>query len=388
MLLRRVFSAATACAILCAGFTACSSQKYPEGSVEYAYDPEAPSLYEEFADYFDVGSAINPWDLTEGTNEYEIITNQFNIYTYENDSKPDHMHPSEDVYNFENTDKLVEFAEQNGKKVRGHTLIWHSQCPDWFFYDENGNDASADLLVERIKEHVTTIVSHYKGKIDTWDVVNEVLDDGYGLRFSDWLRLVGDYDGDGDDYDFIEIAFRAAREADPDARLIINDYSLESNTNKAITMYNMVKAMLEEGVPVDGIGLQMHVGYDTDVQLVRDNMEILAGLKEINPDFVLEVTELDMNCYTWGNEDIEIDLTDEFVEQFDNTYKELFNIFLDYAEEGILKTVVFWGYNDGASWLNGSPAGRVNHPLLIDRDLKFKSAYWAVINTPSEREAQ
>lgn len=153
-------------------------------------------------------------------------------------------------------------------------------------------------------------------------------------------------------------------------------------------MYNMVKAMLEEGVPVDGIGLQMHVGYDTDVQLVRDNMEILAGLKEINPDFVLEVTELDMNCYTWGNEDIEVDLTDEFVEQFDNTYKELFNIFLDYAEEGILKTVVFWGYNDGASWLNGSPAGRVNHPLLIDRDLKFKSAYWAVINTPSEREAQ
>ena len=150
----------------------------------------------------------------------------------------------------------------------------------------------------------------------------------------------------------------------------------------------MVKAMLEEGVPIDGIGLQMHVGYDTDVQLVRDNMEILAGLKDINPDFVLEVTELDMNCYTWGNEDIEVDLTDEFVEQFDNTYKELFNVFLDFAEEGVLKTVVFWGYNDGMSWLNGSPAGRVNHPLLIDRDLKFKSAYWAVINTPSEREAQ
>ncbi len=382
----RFLSSMMACAMLVGTFTSCASDlKYSGDLVEYAYDENAPSLYEEFADYFQIGAAINPSDLEEGTERFNIITNQFNVFTMENDTKPDHIHPSEDTYNFTNTDKFVEYGEKYDKTLRGHTLIWHSQCPDWFFYDDEGNEVTADVLVDRINEHVTTIVSRYKGKIDTWDVVNEVLDDAYGLRFSKWLKLVGDYDGDGDDYDFIEIAFRAAHEADPDARLIINDYSLESNTNKAITMYNMVKDMLEEGVSIDGIGIQMHIGVNTDIELARNNIEILAGLKEEYPDFIIEVTELDMSCYDWGDESIEVDLTDEFVQKFDDKYCELFNMLMDFAEEGVIDTVVFWGYNDGASWLNGSPEGRVNHPLLIDRELKFKSAYWALMNLPSQR---
>ena len=379
----------TACAVLMGSFTACASDlKYSGNDLpEYAYDEDTPSLYEEYADYFNIGAAINTSDLEEGTNQYNLITKQFNVFTMENDTKPDHIHPSEDTYNFTSTDKFVEYGEANDKILRGHTLVWHSQCPDWFFYDDEGNEVSADVLVERMKEHITTIVSRYKGKIDTWDVVNEVLDDSYGLRFSNWLKIVGDYDGDGDKYDFIEIAFRTAHEADPDARLIINDYSLETNTNKAITMYNMVKTMLEEGVPVDGVGLQMHIGYDTDIELARDNIEILAGLKEINPDFVIEITELDMSCYSWGDESTEVELTDEFVQQFDDKYCELFNMLMDFAEEGLVDTVVFLGYNDGATWLNGYPvANRTNHPLLIDRDLKFKSAYWALMNLPSQRQ--
>lgn len=379
----------TACAILLGTFTSCASNLKYSGSAlpEYAYDETAPSLYEEFADYFNVGAAINPSDLVEGTEQYNIITKQFNVFTMENDTKPDHVHPSEDTYNFTNTDKFVEYGEKNGKILRGHTLVWHSQCPDWFFYDDEGNEVTADVLVERLKEHITTIVSHYKGKIDTWDVVNEVLDDNFGLRLSNWLKIIGDYDGDGDKYDFIEIAFRTAHEADPDARLIINDYSLETSENKAITMYNMVKQMLEEGVPVDGVGLQMHIGYDTDIEQARNNIEILAKLREVNPDFVIEITELDMSCYSWGDESTEIELTKEFVQQFDDKYCELFNMLMDFAEQGIIDTVVFWGYNDGASWLNGFPvANRTNHPLLIDRDLKFKSAYWALMNLPSRRQ--
>ena len=271
---KRILSAVLAVIMIMTVMTACG-----EAKPEYAYDDEAPSLCEAYADYFNIGAAINSWDLTdETTDRFKLINKHFNTFVMENETKPDQIHPKEDTYNFDATDKFVEFGEKYGKTLRGHTLVWHSQVPDWFFED-NGEQASADLLVERMKEHITTVVSRYKGKIDTWDVCNEVLDDSYGLRLSNWLKIIKDYDGDGDRYDFIEIAFRTAHEADPDARLIINDYSLESSTDKAITMYNMVKKMLEEGVPVDGVGLQMHVGIDMDVEKARENMKILARLK-------------------------------------------------------------------------------------------------------------
>ncbi len=358
-----------------------------EHTIEYAFDDAAPSLYEQYADYFSIGSAINSWDIEDSASDsYKIVERQFDTVVYENQTKPDQIHPSEKYYKFEPTDKLVEWAEVNGKKVRGHTLVWHSQCPGWFFRD-GAETTDADLLVQRMKDHITTIVSRYKGKIDTWDVVNEILDDSSGLRQSDWLNIIGDYDGDGDNYDFIEIAFQTAHEADPDARLIINDYSLESSNKKASEMYNLVKALLEEGIPVDGIGLQMHVDYSVNVNNVRKNMENLAKLREIDPDFVLEVTELDMSCFRWSDQAKEKEFTEEFAAVFDEKYAQLFQLFMELAEEGILDTVVFWGYYDGGTWLNGFPVeGRTNHPLLIDREMKFKSAYWRIYNLPEERE--
>ncbi len=377
---KRILSAAIAVIMILTVMTACG-----EAKPEYAYDDEAPSLCEAYADYFNIGAAINSWDLTdETTDRFKVINKHFNTYVMENETKPDQIHPKEDTYNFDATDKFVEFGEKYGKTLRGHTLVWHSQVPNWFFED-NGEQASADLLVERMKEHITTVVSRYKGKIDTWDVVNEVLDDSYGLRLSNWLKIIKDYDGDGDRYDFIEIAFRTAHEADPDARLIINDYSLESSTDKAITMYNMVKKMLEEDVPVDGVGLQMHVGIDMDVEKARENIEILAKLKKINPDFVIEITELDMSCYGWGNNDLNIDFK-SIEKDFNAKYVELFNMLMDLSEDGLLDSVVFWGFNDGNTWLNGFPIeGRTNYPFLIDADLKFKSAFWKVIELPEKR---
>ena len=387
---KKLLCTAVAAAMLVTSLSACSKEvNYTADMAEYAYEDKAPSLCEVYADYFQVGAAVKPRDFEEGTERFEIINKQFNVYTLENDTKPENIHPSEDEYNFEATDQLVEFAEKYDKTVRGHTLVWHSQCPDWFFYDDDGNQVSADVLVERMKEHITTIVSRYKGKIDTWDVCNEVIDDSYGLRFSDWLKIIGDYDGDGDNYDFVEIAFKTAHEADPDARLIINDYSLEVNSNKAITMYNMVKQLLEEGVPIDGIGLQMHIDYETDVERMRKNIALFEKLREIDPDFVIEVTELDLSCFTSNDKSTEKEITEEFTEQFDAKYCEVFNMLMDLSEEGILDTVVFWGYDDGSSWLNEFPVeGRTNHPLLIDRDLKFKSAYWDLMNLPRLREAE
>lgn len=382
MKLKKVICLAMTAVMLVLTMTSCGNDP---NRPEFAYDETAPSLCEAYADYFKVGAAINSWDLNdENTEKYKIISKHFNTFVMENETKADHMHPSENTYNFAATDKFVEFGEKVGATLRGHCLVWHSQWPGWIFKDGN-EEASADLVVERMKEHITTIVTRYKGKIHTWDVVNEVLDGG-GMRFSDWLKIVGDYDGDGDKYDFIEIAFRTARECDPDARLVINDYSLESDSNKAIKMYNMCKKMMEEGVPVDGVGLQMHVGIDMDVQQARENIEVLAKLKKINPDFVIEVTELDMSCYTWGDDSLSLDFK-SIEKQFNDKYVELFNMLMDLSEEGLLDTVVFWGFNDGNTWLNGFPVeGRTNYPFLIDADLKFKSAFWEVLKLPEKRK--
>ncbi len=350
-------------ALMLMSLSGCSGNK-----VICAYEEETPSLYEQFEQWFGVGAAINSWNLDGSSEQYKTITKHFNVFVYENESKPDATHPSEDRYNFANVDKFVEFGEQTGATLRGHTLLWHSQCPDWFFFDSNGNYVAPEVLLERIDEHVTTIVSRYAGKIDTWDVVNEVISDGAGLRDSHWYNVVGDYDGDGDKYDYIEQAFRSARAADPDARLIINDYNMEWSESKTISMYLAVKQMLSEGVPIDGVGLQMHIGPDLDVAKLRSNIEILLKLRDINPDFVIEVTEMDMNMTGSTKEDFEKQAA---------KYAEMFQLFIDLAEEGVLDTVVFWGFYDGASWLNKSDAD--NYPMLFDREFMTKPAFWSVL---------
>lgn len=350
---------------------------------EHTYDEDAPSLYEAFSDYFRVGAAINSWYFSNTKSEDFIsMMKQFNIFTLENESKPDAMHPSEDRYNFTNVDKFVAFGEKYGVSLRGHTLIWHSQCPNWFFYKSgtSGTAATAEQLMERIDEHVTTIVSRYAGKIDSWDVVNEVFNDDGTLRDSKWLQIVGDYDGDGDKYDYIEQAFISASKADPEAKLIINDYNLEWSSSKVNGVYNLVKSMLQDGIKVDGVGLQMHIAYNTDINTLRKNLEKLATLREYNPDFTIQITEMDMSCFVWNDNSLKVDLTDSFMKQYNKTYVEAFKLFMEFSERGLIDTVVFWGINDDHSWLNNSPAGRVNHPFLIDRDNGFKSTYWEVLS--------
>ncbi len=349
-------------------------------TAKHTYEAVSPSLYEAFSDYFRVGAAINTWNLNStSSNDFKSFMKQFNMFVLENEAKPDAMHPSEKSYNFSNVDKFVQFGEKYGVALRGHTLIWHAQCPEWFFYKSgtSGTKATADQLMKRIDEHVTTIVSRYKGKIDSWDVVNEVFNDDGTLRDSKWLQIVGDYDGDGDKYDFIEQAFKSAAKADPDAKLIINDYNLEWSTAKTNGMYNLIKSMLEDGIKVDGVGLQMHIAYNTDINQLRRNMETLAGLKKYNPDFTIQVTEMDMNCFVWGDDSKTVELTDSFMRQYNKTYVDAFKLFMDFADRGLLDTVVFWGINDGNSWINND--GRVNHPFLIARNNEIKSTYWEVI---------
>ncbi len=337
-----------------------------------AYGADAPSLCEAFKNCFLLGSAIPTKFVEKGTIENEVVLKQYNVFTLENESKPVSVHPEEDRYDFSRVDKFVEFGEKNGVTLRGHTLVWHQACPDWFFYDKDGNLVSEDVLLARLKEHVTTIVSRYRGRIRTWDVVNEVIIDEGGMRESMWYKISGK--------NYIKQAFRWAREADPDARLLINEYNLESHDPKLDTMIDFVREMLEEGVPVDGIGLQMHLNLlNTDMDKLRSNVRKLAKLREIKPDLKFEVTELDLSCYKWEDMSEDVAWTDELHEQFRKKYTELFRFLIELSEEGILDTVLFWGINDGNSWLNGFPRRHKNYPMLIARDFILKDAYYDVL---------
>ncbi len=361
--------------------TACTDSS--RGGATYSYDEEAPALHEAYDQWFKIGCAINSWNLDDlDSPEYKTLAKHFNAFVFENESKQDAIQPSEGNFRWDAMDKMVAFCEENGATLRGHTLLWHSQCPDWFFTD-NGQDASAELVIERLRNHVTTVVTRYKGKVDSWDVVNEVIGDGGGLRDSNWLRLVGDYDGDGDKYDFIEQAFLAAREADPDARLMINDYSIEASESKAVSMYLAVKKMLEDGIPIDGIGFQSHIGINTNIDDMRRCFEILGKLREIKPDLIFEVTELDMGVYNWGDNN-ETEYTKEIEEQQSAKYRELFEFYIEQAELGYLDSVVFWGLSDNHSWLNKSE--QKNYPMLFGRDWVLKDCYWEVLEVAEEHK--
>jgi len=338
---------------------------------KFAHGAAEPSLCGAFDGKFKVGAAVNTWHFGEDSAESKVIRKHFNVLTLENQSKPEPVHPEEGRWVFEPVDRFVQFGAENGMTLRGHTLVWHSQVPRWFFRDGEG-EASAELLLNRMRDHITTMVTRYKGKIHTWDVVNEVLRDEGGLRESAWYKITGDV--------YIAEAFRTAHEADPEARLIINDYNLESSDAKADTMNELVRRLLADGVPVHGVGLQMHLGLDTDMERLKKNVRKLAAIREISPDFKLEVTELDMSCYRWGDDAEDVVWDEEKTARFSAKYTELFRFYLELAEEGVLDTVVFWGLQDGVSWLNGFPRKHRNYPLLIGREFELKPAFYDVID--------
>lgn len=348
-----------------------------------AYDESLPALKDVFADDFKVGAAVNTFQLKEGSDFYKTATKHYNVFVTENEMKPMYVNPSKGTFRFDAPDRFVAFGESLGASLRGHTLVWHNQVPDWWFKGENGGKATREELLGRMEEYITTVMGRYKGRIHTWDVVNEAItDSGSGLRDSQWVQIIGDMDGDGNSYDFIEQAFRFARAADPDAQLIINDYSLESDARKLNDFYTAVKTMLEKGVPIDGAGIQAHVQYDyPSIQTFESAIEKLASLKELNPDFKVQITELDVSLFAWNDNSKTKELTPELQKQFANRYADLFEMFRRQAAKGNLDMVVTWGIYDGSSWLDGFPvAGRTNAPLLFDRSFQTKPAFWGMVD--------
>lgn len=328
-------------------------------------------LKDHYKEYFPIGVAVTPRSL-EGA-EGELIQKQFNSLTAENVMKMGPIHPEENRYNWEPADKIVNFAQAHNMKMRGHTLCWHNQAPRWMFRDNEGNTVTKDVLLKRLKDHITEVVTRYKGKVYAWDVVNEVIDDNDSkfYRESLWYTICGE--------DFITKAFEYAHEADPDAILFYNDYNTE-NPGKRERIYQMLKKLVDAKVPVHGVGLQGHWSiYEPDEKAIRESIERFSSL-----GLTVQITELDVSVYPSEHERREVKpdekflFTPEMEQQQTEKYKMFFRVFRDY--KNVITGVTFWNVSDKGSWLDNFPVrGRKNYPLLFDQDLKPKKAYWEVV---------
>lgn len=330
-------------------------------------------LKDYYAEHFTVGVAIGPRALS--TDEAGLIETHFNSITAENAMKMGPIHPKEDEYFWEHADSIVNFAVRNNMKLRGHTLCWHNQAPSWLFVDAEGDTVSKEVLLARLKDHITTVVSRYKGKIYAWDVVNEAISDKSGefYRNSPWYKICGE--------EYIAKAFEYAHEADPDALLFYNDYN-EMYPAKREKIFKLVHDLKAAGVPIHGLGLQAHMGIYEPIAEYLDSA--LIRFTELN--IPLHVTELDISVYKKEHgrrerkpEDDSTTFTPEMEQKQLEQYKLTFEIFRKHKDA--IESVTFWNISDRSSWLDNFPVrNRKDYPLLFDKDLKPKKAYHEVVN--------
>jgi endo-1,4-beta-xylanase len=344
---------------------------------------EETTLSKAYEDHFLIGTAINRMQVSGADPQVlPFIASQFNSVTAENEMKWERIHPKPDVYNFGVADSIVAYAESNGMSVIGHCLVWHSQTPRWVFQDSLGNQLTRDALLERMREHIHTVVGHYKGRVLGWDVVNEAVDEDGSLRKTKWLEIIGE--------DYIEKAFIFANEADPDAELYYNDYNNEEPA-KLAGVIPIIKNLQAKGIRIDGVGIQGHWHLDSpDWAIVDKSISEYAalGMKVMITEMEINVLPTPTRFYgaEISNRGAYLDSLNPYVEglpdsvqtQLTNRYAELFRLLLKHDDA--VTRVTFWGVHDGYSWKNGWPIpGRTNYPLLFNRDYSQKPAYHAVI---------
>ena len=331
-------------------------------------------LKDYFAKYFTMGVAVSPRSLK--TDEAGLVLKNFSSITPENAMKMGPIHPRENEYFWRDADSIVAFAKNHHLKMRGHNLCWHNQAPRWIFTNAAGDTVSKEVLLQRLKDHITTVVNRYKGSIYAWDVVNEAVSDNPGeyLRNSPWLRICGE--------EYIAKAFEYAHEADPDALLFYNDYN-EINPVKRDKIYQLLKSLKEAGVPIHGVGLQGHWSiYEPSETELTNTIKKFAdlGLK-------IQITELDISAYKkehGSREKRPEDSDTEFTPGKDaaqaEMYKRCFTVFEKYKKQ--ITGITFWNISDRYSWLDNFPVrGRKDYPLLFDKDLQPKKAFWEVVKT-------
>lgn len=321
------------------------------------------------------------------TRGIALIKAHFNAITPENVTKWELIQPEEGRFDFEPVDKFVAFGLEHSMHMIGHTLVWHSQTPRWVFEGENGAPATRELLLERMRTHIHTVVGRYKGKIHTWDVVNEALNEDGSYRQSEWYTIIGQ--------DYLLKAFTYAHEADPDAKLIYNDYSLENPAKRAGAI-RLVRYLQENGVPIHAIGTQGHFDLEfPSRQLLEDTLVEFSAL-----GIEVMVTELDLDVLPspFAQQSADVNLRADASERMNPyvaglpdsvqqahalRYRELFEVFM--AHQSSISRVSFWGVTDADSWKNNWPIpGRTNYTLIFDRDGQPKPAFHQIMEVAKQ----
>lgn len=333
--------------------------------------PALKGLKDYYQAYFPMGVAISP-AMTDPGPDADFIKKHFNSLTAENAMKMGLIHPQEHRYNWGPADKIVQFAVQNGLRMRGHTLCWHNQTPRWLFVDSVGKQVGKEVLLARLRSHIHEVAGRYKGKIYAWDVVNEAVPDaGTDLyRKSKFYEIIGE--------EYIARAFEYAHEADPDALLFYNDYNTE-NASKRDRIYQIVKDLVKKGVPIHGVGLQGHWSiYEPAAGELETSIERFAAL-----GLQVQITELDVSVYPKEHERREKADTDfsvftaEMEKRQIEQYRMLFEVFRKHRKK--ITGVTFWNLTDKSSWLDHFPVeGRKDYPLLFDIHQEPKKAFHAV----------
>jgi endo-1,4-beta-xylanase len=336
------------------------------------------TLKSAFEDNFHIGAALSRRQI-EGSDMpgLALALREFNTITAENNMKWMYLHPAADSFDFEMADKFVAIGEQNGMAVVGHTLVWHSQLAPWV---KEVTDSAAMMAV--LDQHIRTIVGRYEGRVHGWDVVNEALNEDGTLRRSLFYETTGEA--------YLKKAFETAAAADPTAGLYYNDYNLCQPAKRAGAV-ELVKNLQAAGAKIDGIGIQAHWGLDyppleeieksitefaalgLDVMFTELDVTVLPNPPQMEGSEVSQRFENDetMNPYPDG-------LPDSVQAKLAQRYDDIFKLFLKHEDK--ISRVTFWGVHDGQSWLNNWPIrGRTNYPLLFDRKLQPKPAYFSVM---------
>lgn len=325
---------------------------------------------------FLIGVAMNTAQITgHDSAGVVLIKKHFNSIVAENIMKSEVLQPVEGEFDFSMADQFVKFGEDNKMKIIGHTLVWHSQAPKWFFVDDMGKQVTADVLTARMKNHIQTVVSRYKGRVHGWDVVNEAINDDGSWRESPFYKILGK--------DYVKLAFQYAHEADPDAELYYNDYSM-SNEGRRNGVITMVKELQAQGIKVSGIGMQGHMGMDfPDLKEFEKSIVAFAAL-----GVKVMITELDMSVLPspWSQTGANIadkaeyqekmnpyvnGVTPEVNAEWENRFLSFFELFAKHSDK--ISRVTLWGLRDADSWKNNWPIrGRTDYPLLFDRNYEAK----------------
>lgn len=335
-----------------------------------------------FKDHFSVGVALNTSILTESNSQKrDIVASEFTTISPENLLKWERIKPDGQWF-WDNADKYVDFGTQNNMYTVGHTLVWHSQIPQSEFFDEENNPLGRGALLAKMHEHISTLVGRYRGRINAWDVVNEAIDDGRGFRLSNWHDIIGD--------DFMEHAFHYAHQADPEATLLYNDFNMH-NPAKRDFLVELFTKFLDKGVPIHAVGFQGHVGMDyPDFEELEKSIEAYAAL-----GLKVHISELDVDVlpnpyassaeisnrfsYSPDKDPYIGGLPEQVEEELAQRYQQLFSLFMKH--EDTIDRVCMWGLSDALSWKNDFPInGRTNYPLLFDRELAPKAAYFRLLD--------